>query len=66
MLARMLRPAAALASLMLFWSAAHAAGIGYIVGIGASASHASLLTARGAAVVIDTLRDFPHDLLLNI
>ena len=46
--------------------AAHAAGIGYIVGIGASASHASLLTARGAAVVIDTLRDFPHELLLNI
>jgi len=45
--------------------AARAAGIGYIVGIGASAGHASLLTSRGAAVVIETLRDFPRERLLG-
>jgi HAD superfamily hydrolase (TIGR01509 family) len=43
--------------------AAQAAQIGYIVGIDASASHASLLTAKGAGVVIGTLRDFPRELL---
>jgi beta-phosphoglucomutase-like phosphatase (HAD superfamily) len=43
--------------------AARAANIGYIVGIGASASHASLLISQGAAVVIGTLRDFPRELL---
>lgn len=43
--------------------AAQAAKIGYIVGIGASASHASLLKPKGAAVVIGTLRDFPRELL---
>jgi beta-phosphoglucomutase-like phosphatase (HAD superfamily) len=43
--------------------AARAAGIGYIVGIDASASHAGLLTSRGAAVVIETLRDFPREQL---
>lgn len=42
---------------------ARAAGIGYIVGIGASAAHASLLTSRGAGLVIETLRDFPRQLL---
>ena len=45
--------------------AAQAAKIGYIVGIGASASHASLLTSRGAAVVIGTLRDFPRERLAS-
>lgn len=45
--------------------AAQAGGIGYIVGIGASASHASLLTSRGAAAVIETLRDFPRERLLG-
>lgn len=43
--------------------AAQAAKIGYIVGIGASASHASLLTSKGAAVVIGSLRDFPRERL---
>jgi beta-phosphoglucomutase-like phosphatase (HAD superfamily) len=43
--------------------AALAARIGYIVGLGAG-SHARLLTSRGAAVVIDTLRDFPRERLL--
>jgi beta-phosphoglucomutase-like phosphatase (HAD superfamily) len=43
--------------------AAQAAKIGYIVGIGASANHASLLKSKGAAVVIGTLRDFPRELL---
>ena len=43
--------------------AAQAAKIGYIVGIGASAGHTSLLTSKGAAVVIGTLRDFPRELL---
>jgi beta-phosphoglucomutase-like phosphatase (HAD superfamily) len=45
--------------------AAQAGGIGYIVGIGAAASHARLLTSRGAAVVIETLRDFPRERLLG-
>ncbi|HXB18571.1 MAG TPA: HAD family phosphatase [Steroidobacteraceae bacterium] len=43
--------------------AAQAAKIGYIVGIGASPGHASLLMSSGAAVVIATLRDFPRELL---
>jgi beta-phosphoglucomutase-like phosphatase (HAD superfamily) len=43
--------------------AAQAAGIGYIVGIGAAAAHASLLKSRGAALVIETLRDFPRERL---
>jgi beta-phosphoglucomutase len=43
--------------------AAQAAKIGYIVGIGASAAHASLLRSQGAALVIATLRDFPRELL---
>jgi HAD superfamily hydrolase (TIGR01509 family) len=46
-------------------TAAQAAGIGYIVGIGASASHASLLESKGAALVIETLRDFPRERLLG-
>ena len=45
--------------------AAAAAGIGYIVGIGSSASHASLLTSNGAAAVIETLREFPRERLLD-
>jgi len=45
--------------------AAQAAQIGYIVGIGAAGSHASLLTSRGAALVIETLRDFPRERLLS-
>jgi beta-phosphoglucomutase-like phosphatase (HAD superfamily) len=48
--------------------AAQAAKIGYIVGIGASAGHrtaghTSLLTSKGAAVVIGSLREFPRELL---
>jgi HAD superfamily hydrolase (TIGR01509 family) len=43
---------------------AAAAGIGCIVGIGAAA-HARLLESKGAARVIDTLRDFPRELLLR-
>jgi beta-phosphoglucomutase-like phosphatase (HAD superfamily) len=42
---------------------AQAAGIGYIVGIGTEASHAEQLTSRGAAVVIETLRAFPREVL---
>lgn len=45
--------------------AAQAAKIGFIVGIAASASHASLLTARGAAAIIGTLRDFPRERLAS-
>lgn len=41
-------------------AAAQAAGIGCIVGIGASESHASRLESKGAALVIETLRDFPR------
>jgi beta-phosphoglucomutase-like phosphatase (HAD superfamily) len=43
--------------------AAQAAGIGYIVGIGTAAGHAGLLTSRGAALVIETLWDFPRERL---
>lgn len=45
--------------------AAQAAKIGCIVGIAASAGHASLLTAHGAGVVIATLRDFPRERLAS-
>lgn len=44
---------------------AQAARIGCIVGIGASASHASLLRSKGAALVIGTLQDFPRERLLE-
>jgi beta-phosphoglucomutase-like phosphatase (HAD superfamily) len=43
--------------------AAQAAKIGYIVGIAGSADHASLLTSKGAAAVIGSLRNFPRELL---
>ena len=43
--------------------AAQAAGIGYIVGIGTAESHAELLTSKGAAVVIETLQEFPRERL---
>lgn len=46
-------------------AAAQAAGIGYIVGIGSSASHARLLESEGAVVVIESLRDFPRERLLD-
>ncbi|HWW79565.1 MAG TPA: HAD family phosphatase [Steroidobacteraceae bacterium] len=46
-------------------AAAQAAKIGYIVGIGASASHASLLKSKGAALVIETLQAFPRERLLD-
>lgn len=45
--------------------AAAAARIGYIVGIGSAAGHASLLSSRGATLVIDTLKDFPRERLLR-
>jgi HAD superfamily hydrolase (TIGR01509 family) len=45
--------------------AAHAAKIGYIVGIATAASHASLLKSKGAALVIETLQAFPRELLLD-
>jgi len=44
---------------------AQAAGIGYILGIGASAEHARLLTSRGADLVVETLEDFPRERLLS-
>jgi HAD superfamily hydrolase (TIGR01509 family) len=45
---------------------ARAAGIRCIVGIGGAEGHARLLESQGAARVIDTLMDFPRELLLNI
>lgn len=47
-------------------TAAQAAGIGYIVGIAASAGQAELLTSRGAALIIATLRDFPRERLAGL
>ena len=44
---------------------AQAAKIGYIVGIGAAASRAGVLESKGAALVIETLRDFPRERLLG-
>ena len=45
---------------------AASAGIGCIVGIGAAPAHVQLLESRGAARVIDTLRDFPRELLAGL
>lgn len=47
-------------------AAAQAAGIGYIVGIAASADHGQLLTSRGAAQIIGTLGDFPRERLAGL
>lgn len=43
--------------------AAHAAGIGYIIGIGPPAVQARLRACEGVAAVIGSLREFPRDLL---
>jgi beta-phosphoglucomutase-like phosphatase (HAD superfamily) len=45
--------------------AAHAAGIGYIIGLGPEARHASLLACDGVATVINSLAQFPGKLLLG-
>jgi HAD superfamily hydrolase (TIGR01509 family) len=46
-------------------AAAYAAGIGYIVAIGASAAFPRLLACNGVAVAIKSLRDFPREQLLD-
>ena len=45
-------------------AAAYAAGIGYIVAIGAPAAFEKLLACDGVAVAIKSLRDFPREKLL--
>jgi beta-phosphoglucomutase-like phosphatase (HAD superfamily) len=45
--------------------AAHAAGIGYIIGLGAPAAHAKLRACLGVSAVIETLEQFPRNLLLH-
>jgi beta-phosphoglucomutase-like phosphatase (HAD superfamily) len=45
--------------------AAHAAGIGYIIGLGALAAHAKLRACVGVSAVIETLEQFPRNLLLH-
>jgi beta-phosphoglucomutase len=45
--------------------AAHAAGIGYIIGLGPEPTHAGLLACDGVATVIDSLAQFPGKLLLG-
>lgn len=45
--------------------AAHAAGIGYIIGLAAPASHARLLACEGVDAVIQNLTEFPRELLLS-
>jgi len=48
-------------------ASAHAAGIGYMVAIGATpAVRASLLACKGVALVLESLRDFPRQRLLAI
>jgi HAD superfamily hydrolase (TIGR01509 family) len=46
-------------------AAAYAAGIGYIVAIGAPAAFQTLLACKGVAVAIKSLRDFPREQLLD-
>jgi HAD superfamily hydrolase (TIGR01509 family) len=46
-------------------AAAYAAGIGYIVAIGAPAAFRGLLACNGVAVAIKSLRDFPREQLLG-
>lgn len=43
--------------------AAHAAGIGYIIGLGAPSAHAKLRACPGVATVIESLEQFPHNKL---
>jgi beta-phosphoglucomutase-like phosphatase (HAD superfamily) len=47
-------------------AAAYAAGIGYIVAIGAPAAFQTLLACNGVAVAIKSLRDFPREQLLDV
>ena len=44
--------------------AAHAAGIGYIVGLGPPAAHARFRACAGVSTVIESLEQFPRDKLL--
>src|SRR5258707_14002345 len=46
-------------------AAAYAAGIGYIVAIGAPAEFPRLLACDGVAVAIESLRDLPREQLLQ-
>src|SRR5207302_4726689 len=46
-------------------AAAHAAGIGYIVAIGAPAALEKLRACDGVATAIESLRDFPRERLLD-
>jgi beta-phosphoglucomutase-like phosphatase (HAD superfamily) len=46
-------------------ASAHAAGIGYLVGMGPPAMRARLLACPGVAIVIESLRDFPRERLLD-
>jgi beta-phosphoglucomutase-like phosphatase (HAD superfamily) len=46
-------------------AAAYAAGIGYIVAIGAPAAFQRLSACNGVAVAIKSLRDFPREQLLG-
>jgi HAD superfamily hydrolase (TIGR01509 family) len=43
--------------------AAQAAGIGYIIGMGATASHPRLMACPGVAIAIESMADFPRDRL---
>ncbi len=43
--------------------AAHAAGIGYLIGIASRAAQPRLLASAGVAVVIESLSQFPRELL---
>ena len=44
---------------------AYAAGIGCIIGLGGPAERARLLACKGVELVIESLQDFPRELLLN-
>ena len=46
-------------------TSAYAAGIGCIIGLGGPTVRARLLACKGVELVIESLRDFPRELLLN-
>jgi beta-phosphoglucomutase-like phosphatase (HAD superfamily) len=47
-------------------ASAQAAGIGYIVALGAPVTHAQLLQQPGVSLAIKSLRDFPRERLLGL
>jgi beta-phosphoglucomutase-like phosphatase (HAD superfamily) len=47
------------------FKSAHAASIGYIVGLGPLATHSKLLACEGVSTVIESFEQFPREMLLT-